>query len=189
MKTIDLSATLRADAGKKFTKKIRKEESVPAVIYGGQENLMITINAKELTKVICSPNVYIVNINVEGKTYPTIVKDVQFHPVDDTIIHVDFYEINDTKKVTVTLPIQLLGQAEGTKQGGKLVQMVRKVRVNGVANDLPEKIEVDVTSLTIGKSIMVGDLNFEKFNIVENKSLVLVTIKTTRNAVVEEAAK
>lgn len=187
MKTIELAATLRADAGKKFSKKIRKDEAVPAVIYGGQSNIMITVNAKELAKVICSPNVYVVNIVVEGKTHSTIVKDIQFHPVTDSILHVDFFEVDDTKKVTVSLPIACVGQAEGTKQGGKLIQVARKLRVNGVAKNLPEAIEVDVTPLGIGKSIMVGDLNFENFKIAESKSHVLVTIKATRNVQTEEA--
>lgn len=180
MKTFELNAELRADAGKKFAKRIRKAESVPAVIYGGEKNIMISLNAKELDKAVCTPNVYIVNIAVEGKTYSTIVKEAQFHPVSDKLIHVDFYEVNDSNPVTIFLPITLVGQAEGTKQGGKLIQVIRKMRVNGIAKNLPEVIEVDVTNLTIGKSIMVGDLNFDNFHIVESKSLVIATIKTTR---------
>lgn len=180
MKTFDLNAELRNEAGKKFAKRIRKAESVPAVIYGGEKNIMISLNAKELDKAVCTPNVYIVNITVDGKTYSTIVKEAQFHPVSDKLIHVDFYEVNDNNPITISLPITLVGQAEGTKQGGKLIQVIRKMRVNGVAKNLPEMIEVDVTNLTIGKSIMVGELGFENFHIVESKSLVIATIKTTR---------
>lgn len=189
MKTIDLAATVRTDAGRKFAARLRKQEQVPAVIYGGEKNLMVTLGSRDLTKAICSPNVYLFNISVEGKTHRTVVKDVQFHPVTDSIIHVDFYEVNDSRSLTVALPVLLTGQAEGTKQGGKLVQITRKVKVHGLVNDLPEAIELDVTPLTIGKSIVVGDLKFDKFHIEENKSMLLVAVKATRKAVADDQAE
>lgn len=184
MKTIDLVGSVRTDSGKKFAKLARKSGQVPAVIYGGEHNMCILLNAKELAKAIITPNVYIVNITVDGKQYPTVVKEAQFHPVNDSILHVDFLEVVKGKPVTVAIPVVLVGQSEGAKQGGKLVQMIRKVRVSGEATNIPDIIEIDVTSLTIGKSIMVGDLNFADYQVVESKSLVIATVKTTR-AVVE----
>lgn len=182
MKTLDLSASVRKETGKTFAKNMRKSALIPANIYGGEENLMISLDEKELMKAIYTPNVYIVNLNVEGKVYSTVIKETQFHPVSDKILHVDFLQISDKKKITIGLPIVLEGQSEGAKQGGKLVQVVRKVRVSGLAKDLPESIIIDVTNLGLGKSIMVGDLEFKKYSIAEPKSVVIATVKTTRAA-------
>lgn len=182
MKTLDLSAAVRKETGKTFAKNMRKSALIPANIYGGEQNLMISVDEKELMKAIYTPNVYIVNLTVEGNVYSTVIKETQFHPVSDKILHVDFLQISDKKKITIGLPIVLEGQAEGAKQGGKLVQVVRKLRVNGLAKDLPESINIDVTNLGLGKSIMVGDLEFPKYTIAEPKSVVIATVKTTRAA-------
>mgnify|MGYP000929361513 CR=1 FL=1 len=182
MKTLELSAAVRTETGKTFAKNIRKSALIPANIYGGQDNLMISVDEKELMKAIYTPNVYIVNLNVEGKVYSTVIKETQFHPVSYKVLHVDFLQISDKKKITIGLPIVLDGQSEGAKQGGKLVQVVRKVRVSGLAKDLPESIIIDVTNLGLGKSIMVGDLEFKKYSIAEPKSVVIATVKTTRAA-------
>lgn len=182
MKTIELSAAPRTETGKKAAKQSRKSELVPAVIYGAGENIMISLGEKELKKVIYTPVVYLVKLNVDGKVHDTIIKEVQFHPVTDRILHVDFFKVSENKPITVALPINLVGQAEGVKVGGKLLQVVRKIRVKGLAKDLPDAIEIDVTHLGIGKSIMVGELSFDKFTVVEPKSMVIATIKSTRAA-------
>lgn len=187
MKTIELSAALRTTTGKKAAKMDRKSELVPGIVYGGGENTMISLSERELKKVIYTPDVYLIKLSVDGKNMDVILKEVQFHPVTDKILHVDFLKVDDKKPVTVALPIVITGQAEGVKQGGKLLQVVRKVRVNGLVKNLPETINIDVTNLGIGKSIMVGDLSFDGYTIAEAKSLVLVTIKTTRAA--REAAQ
>ncbi len=192
MKTIELSAALRTTTGKKAAKMDRKSELVPGIVYGGGENTMISLSERELKKVIYTPDVYLIKLSVDGKNMDVILKEVQFHPVTDKILHVDFLKVDDKKPVTVALPIVITGQAEGVKQGGKLLQVVRKVRVNGLVKNMPETINIDVTSLGIGKSIMVGDLSFDGYTIAEAKSLVLVTIKTTRaarEAVQQEPAK
>lgn len=182
MKTIELSAAVRTETGKTFAKNMRKSALIPANIYGGDQNLMISVDEKELMKAIYTPHVYIVNLSVEGKVYSTIIKETQFHPVSDKVLHIDFLQVSDKKKITIALPVVLEGQAEGAKQGGKLAQVVRKLRVNGLAKDLPESINIDVTNLGLGKSIMVGDLEFKKFTIAEPKSVVIATVKTTRAA-------
>ncbi len=182
MKKFELNAVLRTSTGKTAAKGMRKTATIPAIIYGHEQNIMISVDEKEVKKAIYTPNVYIVDITVDGKVYSTIIKETQFHPVSDSILHIDFLQITDKKKVTVGLPIVLEGLAEGAKQGGKLIQVVRKLRVTGIAKDLPESINVDVTNLGIGKSIMVGDLEFKKFTIAEQKSVVIATIKSTRAA-------
>ena len=182
MKTIELSAAVRTETGKTFAKNMRKSALIPANIYGGDQNLMISVDEKELMKAIYTPHVYIVNVSVEGKVYSTIIKETQFHPVSDKVLHVDFLQVSDKKTITIALPVVLEGQAEGAKQGGKLAQVVRKLRVNGLAKELPESIIIDVTNLGLGKSIMVGDLEFKKFKIAEPESVVIATVKTTRAA-------
>ncbi|MGD9976721.1 MAG: 50S ribosomal protein L25 [Bacteroidales bacterium] len=182
MKTIELNGTIRTETGKKYAKGIRKSALIPAIIYGNGENIKISVDEKELKKAIYTPNVYIVNINVEGKVVSTIIKETQFHPVSDSILHVDFLRVADDKKVTVALPVVLEGQAEGAKQGGKLLQVVRKIRVTGLAKDLPESINIDVTNLGLGKSIMVGDIDHAKFVVSEPQSMVIATVKATRAA-------
>lgn len=182
MKTIELNAAVRTTTGKTAAKSMRKSALIPANIYGAEQNLMISLDEKELGKAIYTPNVYTVNINLDGKIYSTVIKEIQFHPVSDKVLHVDFLQISDKKKITIGLPIVLDGQSEGAKQGGKLVQVVRKVRVSGLAKDLPESIIIDVTNLGLGKSIMVGDLEFKKYSIAEPKSVVIATVKTTRAA-------
>ncbi|HBI81088.1 MAG TPA: 50S ribosomal protein L25 [Bacteroidales bacterium] len=191
METIELSAALRTETGKKAAKQSRKAELVPAVIYGDGENTMISLSEKELKKVIYTPVVYLVKLNVDGKVYETIIKEIQFHPVTDKILHVDFLKVSETKPITIALPVNLVGQAEGVKAGGKLLQVVRKIRVIGLVNDLPDTISIDVTHLGIGKSIMVSELSFDKFTVIEPKSMVIATIKTTRAAreVQQEPAK
>lgn len=182
MKTIELSAAPRTETGKKAAKHSRKSELVPAVIYGAGENIMISLGEKELKKVIYTPIVYLVKLNVDGKMHDAIIKEVQYHPVTDKILHVDFLKVSESKPITIGLPVNLVGQAEGVKAGGKLLQVVRKIRVKGLAKDLPDAISIDVTHLGIGKSIMVAELSFDKFTVVEPKSMVIATIKSTRAA-------
>lgn len=180
MKKIELNAAVRTETGKKAAKQSRKAELVPGNIYGGEKNMMITLSEKELRKIIYTPNVYLVTLNMDGQKVDAIVKEMQFHPVTDRILHIDFLQVDEKKKVTVALPVVLTGQAEGVKVGGRLLQVVRKLRVYGFVNDLPDEIDVDVTNLALGKSIMVSDLSYDGFTIAETPSLVIATVKATR---------
>lgn len=177
-----MNGSVRTETGKKFAKQIRREERVPAIVYGGKENLMITLVERELKDIIYTPHVYIINLSIDGKTYKAIVKEMQFHPVTDKILHLDLLQVFDDKKLTVALPVKLTGSAEGAKQGGKLTLTTRKLRVCGFPKDLPEMIEVDVTELGLGKSRLVSELSFDKFEIIEPKSTVIATVKLTRAA-------
>jgi len=192
MKTIEINGSLRTGTGKKLAKQIRKGEQVPAVIYGGDVNLSIVVTTTDLKPIVYTPNVHIVNIKIDGKVYETILKDIQFHPVSDEILHLDFLHIFDDKKVTVALPVILTGQSEAAKQGGKIILITRKLRACGFPQELPETLDVDITNLGLGKSIMVGDLKFDKVQLVDMKSTVVASAQLTRAAkgqAAEEAAK
>lgn len=182
MKTIEISGSLRTETGKKIAKQYRKKEQVPGIIYGGDVNAMIVVNERDLKPIVYTPNVHIVNINIDGKIYETIVKDIQFHPVSDRILHIDFLHIFDDKKVTVALPVILTGQSEAAKQGGKVLLVNRKLRACGFPQLLPETLEVDITNLGLGKTIMLGDLSFENVQLVDLKSTVVASAQLTRAA-------
>lgn len=189
MKSIEINGSLRSETGKKIAKQLRKKEQVPAIIYGRDVNAMIVVNERDLKPIVYTPTVHIVNIKVDGKNYETIVKDIQFHPVSDKILHIDFLHIFDDKKVTVALPVILTGQAEGAKQGGKLSLINRKLRACGFPQELPEKLEVDITNLGLGKTIMVGDLNYKNVELVDLKSTVVASCQLTRVAKGSQAAE
>ncbi len=192
MKTIEINGSLRTGTGKKAAKQIRKGEQVPAVIYGGDVNMSIVVTATDLKPIVYTPSVNIVNIKIDGKVYETIVKDIQFHPVSDEILHMDFLHIFDDKKVTVALPVMLTGLSEAAKQGGKIILVTRKLRACGFPQELPETLDVDITDLGLGKSVMVGDLKFDKVQLVDIKSTVVASAQLTRaakGAAAEEAAK
>jgi len=182
MKSFEINGSLRTEKGKKFTKKIRKQDQVPAILYGGKENLMLTLNIPDLRDLIYTPYVYIVHIKVEGKTHKAIIKDLQFHPVSDKVIHIDFMELFDDKKVTLGIPVELVGSSEGVKQGGKLSLITRKLNVSALPKNLPDTIQIDITDLNLGKSKLVGDVDIKNIQIVDPKSTFIATVKLTRAA-------
>ncbi|KAB2826696.1 MAG: 50S ribosomal protein L25/general stress protein Ctc [Bacteroidales bacterium] len=182
MKVFELKGTVRTDLGKKATKADRAGDNVPCVLYGGAENVHFTATASDLRKLIYSPEVYIVNLSVDGKTCKAIMKSLQFHPVSDRVLHIDFLEVSESKPVVVEIPVQLNGLAEGVKAGGKLALEMRKLRVKGLYTNFPEKINIDVTSLGLGKTIQVGALKLENLEILNAKNAVVAQVKLTRAA-------
>jgi large subunit ribosomal protein L25 len=143
----------------------------------------------ELRKLVYTPNIYMVNINLDGEVKNAIIKELQFHPTTDALLHVDFYEVNEEKPIVMGVPVKLNGLAQGVRDGGRLSLIVRKVNVRAKYTDIPEVLDIDVTNLTIGKSIKVGDLQFEGLEMVTSKEVVVCTIKATRksNAAAAEA--
>jgi len=139
--------------------------------------------------VVYTPNIYMVNINLDGEVKNAIIKELQFHPTTDALLHVDFYEVNEEKPIVMGVPVKLNGLAQGVRDGGRLSLIVRKVNVRAKYTDIPEVLDIDVTNLTIGKSIKVGDLHFEGLEMVTSKEVVVCTIKATRksNAAAAEA--
>ena len=189
MKSIDVKGTARTATGKKATQEIRKAGSVPCNLYGearGENGLPVALSfsttAEELRKLVCSPDIYSVNLNIDGKEYKAVMKELQFHPVTDKLLHVDFYEITEEKPIVMEVPIKLNGLAEGVKAGGKLAASVRKLKVRAVYSAIPERLNIDVTNLGLGKTIKVGELSFEGLELVTSPSVVVCQVKMTRSA-------
>jgi large subunit ribosomal protein L25 len=182
MKTIELKGTVRETVGKKNAKKVRKSEEIPCVIYGGEKNIHFSGVAREFKKIVYTPSVYIVKIEIEGKHYETIMQDIQFHPVTDNVLHIDFLEVNEIKPIVVKIPVQLEGFAKGVKTGGKLSQLTRTLKVKGLAKHLPDYLSVNIDDLELGKSIKVGELNYENIELLDSKNAVVASVKLTRAA-------
>ena len=182
MKTFDLNGSARADFGKKAAKAIRAEKNVPCVLYGGESNVNFIVAASDLRKLIYTPEVYLVNLTIDGKTSKAIIKEIQFHPVSEAILHMDFLEVSENKPVAVEIPVQLTGLAEGVKAGGKLNLEMRKLRVKGIYTNIPERIVLDVTSLALGKKIQVCDVVLDNLEVLNAKNAVVAQVKMTRAA-------
>ncbi|MDR0558663.1 MAG: 50S ribosomal protein L25/general stress protein Ctc [Prevotellaceae bacterium] len=181
MKTVNLEGKERIALGKKETKKSRKEQQIPCVLYGnGIENRHFTIFENELKPVIYTPEAYLLNLNISGKIYTAVLRDIQFHPVSDKILHVDFFNIDANKPVIIDLPITIEGNSEGVKQGGKLQILARKLKVSALINNLPEHLAVDITELGMGKTIFVKDLSYPDITILTPQSAGVCRVKATR---------
>jgi len=182
MKTFELKGTVRTDLGKKATKAERVAENVPCVLYGGAENVHFTSTVSDLRKLVYTPEVFVVNLDIDGKKSKAIMKALQFHPVSDRVLHIDFLQLTDNKPVVVELPVKLEGLAEGVKAGGKLALEMRKLKVKGLYNQIPENIVIDVTELGLGKSIQVAKVSVENLEILNAKNAVVAQVKLTRAA-------
>jgi large subunit ribosomal protein L25 len=182
MKTFQLEGSKRESIGKKAAKSYRKESLVPCVLYGGEEIVHFTVLKEGIRKLIYTPEVQIVNLSIEGKTYNAILKDTQFHPVSDELLHADFLQIFEDKLVVIEIPIVLEGLAEGVKAGGKLSLEMRKLKVKGLYKNFPEKLIVNIENLGLGKTVQVGTLHFENLELLNAKDNVVAAIKLTRAA-------
>ena len=182
MKTFQLEGSKREGTGKKAAKSYRKESLVPAVLYGGEEVIHLTVEKEGVRKLIYTPEVYTIDLTVDKKVYKAILKDAQYHPVTDELLHVDFLQIYEDKPVIMEIPVVLEGLAEGVKAGGKLSLEMRKLKVKGFFKNFPEKLTINVESLGLGKTIQVGKLAFENLEILNAKDNVVVAVKLTRAA-------
>jgi large subunit ribosomal protein L25 len=182
MQTIEVKAAKRTDLGKTATKELRKSGNVPSVIYGGKENIHFFAEQNEFRKLLFTPNVYIVKLNIDGTIYSAIIKDTQFHPVSDELIHIDFLQVFEDVPIVVELPVKLEGLAEGVKAGGKLALEQRKLRVKGLIKDLPDQLIVNISKLALGKTIQVGDLQYPNLELLNAKHSVVSSVKLTRAA-------
>ena len=182
MKTFQLEGSKRAQTGKKATKAYRKESLIPCVLYGGEEVIHFTVSKEGIRKLIYTPEVHTVELTIDGKPCTAIVKETQFHPVSDELLHVDFLQIFDTKPVVIEIPVVLEGLAEGVKAGGKLSLEMRKLRVKALYANLPEKLLINVENIGLGKTIQVGDLHFDNLELLNAKDNVVVAVKLTRAA-------
>ena len=186
MKTVSLSGTPRAYVGKKDAKRSRKEGNIPCVIYGGESQIHFTLPELKVDKIIFTPEVFILNITIDGKEYKTILQDIQYHPVTDKVLHADFLEIKEDKSIVVGIPVKFSGIAPGVAKGGKLQVKYRKLRVKGNINDMPEFIELDVSKLDLGNSIKVRDLSIDKLQVMEILNAVVVQVKIARGSAADD---
>lgn len=195
MKSIDITGSLRTETGKKATHALRKNSQVPCVLYGMKKDenglpvaTPFTVTVEGLRKLVYTPHIYVVNLNIDGQVYNAIMKDIQFHPVTDAILHVDFYQINEENPIVMEVPVQLDGLAEGVRAGGKLVLQIRKLKVKALYNNMPERVVINVTNLGLGKTIKVGELHYDNMEILNAKEAVVCAVKLTRAARSAQAA-
>lgn len=189
MQVFELKGEVRKDLGKKATKAVRKEGKVPCVLYGGEANIHFAVFEKDLKKLLYTPNVYIVNLELDGKACRAVMREIQFHPVTDRVLHIDFYQISEEKPVAMEIPVRLTGHAVGVQAGGKLALIVRKLKVKALPKDMPDEVVVDVTSLGVGKSIKVQDIQLEGVELLNAKSVVVAQVKLTRAARAAQSAQ
>ena len=196
MKEFSVSGKKRATTGKKAAKELRKEGLVPCNLYGdkrGENNLpeavAFAIPATQLRKVVYSPDVYVVNLTIDGEAHKAVMKELQFHPTTDALLHIDFYEVNETKPITIGIPVKLTGHAQGVRDGGRLSQAVRQLNVTAPYKQIPEMLEIDVTNLALGKAIKVAELSFDGLEIATPAQVVVCSVKATRASRAAAAAE
>ncbi len=188
MKSVALFGQARTEVGKVSTKALREEGKVPCVLYGGTEHIHFSLYEPDFKLLVYTPNTYKVKLDIDGKEFRAILKEIQFHPVNDSIIHADFLEINENKPVEIGIPVKLVGNSVGVRQGGKLVVKSKKLRVKALPSMLPDFIEVNIETLEIGKSVKVADVVAgEGIVLLDSPNNPVVSVNTTRAA--QEAAK
>lgn len=188
MKELAINGTPRESAGKKGVNQLRREGMVPCNIYGGAEHTYFYAHENEFKKLVYTPEVHQVVLNVGGKTFKAFMQEIQFHPVSDKILHIDFMQVADDKKMKVEIPVKISGTAVGITQGGRLVQKLRKMKVKALAKDMPDFIEINVANLNIGQSVRVSEIKLPGVEFLDTLNGVIVGVQTTR-VVVEEATK
>lgn len=189
MKSIEVKGQSRQCNGKKAAKVLRKSNSIPCILYGVEKDEKglplakpFSVEYEEVRNLVYSPDIYAVKLTIDSNTVNAILKDIQFHPVKDNILHMDFYQVTEDKAIVMNVPVKLTGLAAGVKAGGRLEQILRRVKVKALYTQMPEKIEFDVTSLTIGKTIKIGDVNIEGLELVNPKDAVICGVMATRSA-------
>ena len=180
MKTVSLSGSFRGNVGKKDAKKARNQGLVPCVLYGGKEQIHCLIEEKAFKPILFTPESFLIKLDVDGKTYDVILQDVQYHPVTDSLLHADFLEVVPDKPVKTAIPVILTGVSKGVLRGGRLIEKFRKLRVKGLVENIPEKIEVDITKLDIGDSIKISNLKVENIEFLDPQNAMVVTVRTAR---------
>ena len=180
MKSITINGTKRAAQSKQETKKLRAEGMVPCVLYGGTQQFHFSTPAKELKGLVYTPEVYTVELNIDGTTHKAVMKDLQFHAVSDKILHIDFLELNDAKKVTMEIPVKITGNAPGVRAGGVLINKLRRLKIAAFPQDLPDFAEVKIDEMEIGDDVRVRDMKIKGVDFLDSPSNVITAVKTTR---------
>ncbi len=188
MKSITIQGAKRESVGKKSTKALRDAELVPCVVYGGAEPLNFSTDEKSFKKLVYTPEAHTVELVIDGETIPAVLQDIQFHPITDKILHVDFYQLSEDKPVVMEVPVKITGRSKGVMAGGVLRQSFRKLRVKALPANLPDEIEVDITPLKIGGKVYVGDIKSESFTFMHPDNAVVAAVKMSRTAMKGGAA-
>jgi large subunit ribosomal protein L25 len=180
MKSIAISGSLRENVGKRDAKELRYQSLVPAVLYGGATQTHFSVSAADLKPVVYTPVVHFIDLDIAGVKSQAIIKDLQFHPLTEQIIHVDFLLLDQAKPITIEIPVKLTGTSPGVKVGGKLVQKLRKLRVKALPKDHLDFIEVSIEALEVGKSVKVAEITFPNLAILNTKEDTIVSVTTSR---------
>lgn len=186
MKTVSLSGSTRENVGKKDATLLRREGKIPSVLYGGKEQVHFHISENDAKKLVFTPNVYVVELELNGNKVNAIVKDVQIHPVTDRVLHIDFLEVLDGAAVKIKIPIKTTGFSIGVRNGGKLSQNFRSLLVEGKVSDLPDAIEVDISNVRIGHKIRVSEMNISGLRFLDPADAVVLGVAMSRGASEEE---
>ena len=190
MKTFQLAGKARELSNKQAVKTLRRESGVPCILYGEgiKENVVFSVDKKELGQIIYTPFAYIIELNIDGKKYLATFHAVQYHPVTDEPLHVDFLSVTEDKPVAIAVPIEITGTSVGVREGGKLQQTTRKLKISANLKDLPDSIVVDISNLMLGKTIVAGDIKYDKIQILSSKNTIICSVKMTRAAIGAAAA-
>lgn len=180
MKSIAISGSLRENVGKRDAKELRYEGKVPAVLYGGKKQYHFAVSAADLKSLVYTPDVHFVDLDLDGQKFKAIIQEMQFHPLNDLVRHIDFLELDDKKEVVMNIPVSLTGTSPGVRSGGKLIQKLRKLRVKALPNDIPQEIEVSLNALEVGKSVRVEEIKLSKAKVLNNGDDTIVSVGMSR---------
>ena len=189
MKTFELKGTARVAGGKRAAKILRATGAIPCNLYGVEKDAdgkavatSFSVTFEAVRKLIYTPEIFVVNLDIDGKVCKAVMRELQFHPVKDNVLHIDFYQITDDKPIVMAVPVTYSGHAVGVREGGAFRSLIRNLKVKATYDKIPERLDIDITELGIGKSIIVGDLDFESLEIVTPKQALVCTVKATRNS-------
>ena len=185
MKTFALSASVR-ETNKIANRALRNQGKVPCVLYGGEKQVYFSATENDLNKLVNTPDVYLLNIDINGESFKAILQDIQFHPLSDKIIHIDFLQVFDEKEVTVNIPINFIGTPIGVRNGGNLLVRKRAIKTRAIPANLPDAIDINIEELKIGNFLYIGDIRDERYTFLAGDKSVIVGVKTARGAVEEE---
>lgn len=185
MKTFALGASVR-ETNKIANRALRNQGKVPCVLYGGEKQVYFSATENDLNKLVNTPDVYLLNIDIDGESFQAILQDIQFHPFTDRIIHIDFLQVFDDKEVTVNIPVNFIGTPIGVRNGGNLLVRKRAIRTRAIPANLPDAIDINIEELKIGKFLYIGDIRDERYTFLAGDKSVIVGVKTARGAVEDE---
>lgn len=180
MKTVSMSGSRRESLGKKDAKKHRKEGKVPCVLYGGKEEIHFVASERDFDKILFTPETYFIKLDIDGSEHDCILKEIQYHPVSDHVLHADFLEFTNDMSITTSIPVKFHGNAPGLMKGGQLIKKFRKLSIRALPADMPEAIVIDISNLELNDKIKVSDIPQEKFKILDSPESYVVGIRITR---------